>query len=171
MRKKSQMEIVGLLIIVILITLVLFFVLVFLLDSSDSSVAPDDSFAERQLIENFATAFFNSETVCKDANDKQKNMGEVLEQCILDLPTFECGDYYDACVFFNDTLKEMVGDTFDEYGLRYFINVSRTSPSGTITYLANECAENRQGFELFTPKNVREGFTNVVVFFKIRICT
>ncbi len=167
--RKSQMEIVGLLIIVILITLVLFFALVFLLDSSESTTAADDSFVERQLIENFGNSFLDSQTVCLDANDNKKSMNQILEDCVLET-NFECQDYTDACAFFNDTLSEVLNETFEAYGLRYEVNLSSGEESN-LAYISKECDENRQGFEIYTPRNIREGRTNRVAFFKIRVCT
>ncbi len=113
--KKSQMEIVGLLIIVIIISLVLLFVLkvVFTKKSTDTT----QSYEQSKLVEAFVNTLFQTSSDCTG----DTTIKDLLIDCAknpFSSGSLTCTNGQKSCDYANDTIAVILDQTLDQWGFK-----------------------------------------------------
>ncbi|MFA6888780.1 MAG: hypothetical protein WC254_04765 [Candidatus Woesearchaeota archaeon] len=113
--KKSQMEIVGLLIIVIIISLVLLFVLkvVFTKKSTDTT----QSYEQSKLVESFVNTLFQTSSGCTDDTTLKDLLVDCAKNPFTD-GTILCTDGKKSCSYANQTIVYLLQQTLDQWGFK-----------------------------------------------------
>ncbi|MBW2993069.1 hypothetical protein KY317_00670 [Candidatus Woesearchaeota archaeon] len=140
--KKSQLEIVGLVVIVILISLALLFYLQFSLRS-----APEikKTYTNSQLASNMVNALLETSTEC-DGN----TIATLLSDCAMDFEgSYTTGgnlhcetaktELPDSCIFVENTIQNLLGKTLNKWNVKYQLNIFLISdPENPVKYFSNE---------------------------------
>ncbi len=110
--KKSQAEIVGLVIIVLLITVgLLFFVKFVVLNDSDSD--PKKNYVDSELASNMINVLLKTTTDCK-----KSSMTELFQDCA-GFQRIECNDGMDSCSKIQQVSRNIFNNTLDEWKKQY----------------------------------------------------
>ena len=142
-KRKGQMEMMGLAIIVILVSLALLFGIRFAISKGADR---KETFTQEQISENMLNALMLSTTKC-GGND----MTELLQDCA-GLNDTGCGRY-DSCKFFNETARGILDGTLDGWGKNYRLTV--VSSTRTISSVASgECRGSLDQSEYPIPSKV-----------------
>lgn len=134
-RKKAQMEMVGLVVIVILLTLGMLFLAIF----SFKSGTQKKIFTREGLAYSSMSAIMKttvSEGVC-EGNFKPSIGQQLLEDCAQNYfnspdgySNYNCDNKH-SCVFLEETLIELLEDTLGQWNKRYQLKSSLIRSSGT----------------------------------------
>lgn len=123
LNKKSQMELMGLAIIVVLLSLAMVFVIRFVLLKPETSQAKE--YTESELSANFLNTLVETNapdcsnikfsTLFQDcANNKNTGAGG----------TIPCGSQYSSCAYLHDKTKDILTNTFDKWHYSYYFIAS-----------------------------------------------
>ena len=110
--KKSQMEILGLAIVVVLILVATTFVVRFLLLKTPTDYRK--GFVSAELASNMLNTFLK--TSAKDCS--QQTMTELLQDCAQGKSTI-CDNGQDSCQFVESTARDIFSKTFDKWNMKY----------------------------------------------------
>ena len=151
---RAQIEIMGLMIIVIMISLLLFFGMVFLLDAEEPQRPIHKEFSDLQLIDNFGSSLRGAYSPCLRSSGFY-TLGEVLDFCIMGEDT--CNTEQNNCVYFNNTLLNLLESTFSTYGLDYAVNITSTNRQIFFNE-TNSCSSPRvSGYSTTLPSTISSG--------------
>ena len=135
--KKSQLEIVGLVVIVILISLALLFYVQF---SMRSAPEIKKTYTNSQLTSNMVNALLETSTECKG-----NTIAILLADCAADYDRkgilYDCsGDgNIDSCSFVNNTIQDLLDETLDLWKVKYQLSAGLiTQLDNPISYFSNE---------------------------------
>jgi len=121
MKRKAQMEIAGLLVIVVLVSLVLMFVLTFNVSEREDRNTPQQKTKESQIRDNFGPVLL--ETTTQDCHGK--TIRDLLADCDT-VNEIECpGAESTSCAYAKDAIKIIIKETLDKQGFDYFMSVRR----------------------------------------------
>jgi len=139
--KKSQIEIMGLIVIVILV------VLGFLVYIILSSMAPKNDITTEttdELAQNFLTSFVKTDTNCGHS------MTKLIRDCNLD-QQIDCGGI-DSCGFVQETAVDLLNQTLEVWGYAYYFEIPRMGFNHSNPHKVCGINSNRgtQGFEMIS---------------------
>jgi len=154
---KSQMELMGLAIVVILLSIVFLFVIRFVVLREQSDVSKD--FAESELAANFLNTLLDTHAPeCADIK-----FSTLFQDCASSAPgRIECDGQY-SCDYLRDQTSYLFERTFDEWKMQYYFiaYADPNNPTDTLIddlTLGEECKGNRkvkiQPLPLEPPDNV-----------------
>jgi len=139
MKKKSQIEIMGMAIVIILVALGILFVLRFVILKQPSELKK--SFSQSQIASNTLNTLLKTTTVgCKNTD-----ITELLSDCALyQGGGIFCDDGSTSCQFANKTIKKILNDTLAKWGNNYEF-LAYTGPDVIITNIVNNgCPEEKE---------------------------
>ena len=112
LNKKSQMEIIGLAVVVILITLAMIFVIRFSVLNKPEDLKKD--FTQTQLSSNMVNTFLKSTS----RNCNGLSMTELLQDCA-QIQGIYCGNELPSCEYVLEAAREVFGSTLNAWNLDY----------------------------------------------------
>ena len=129
-KKRSQMEIMGLMIVVILVIIGVLFVLKFVILKPPSEVKK--SFLTSQLVSNFGIALLHSSS--------EDCRGTDLSELMIDCTNWyasgggiTCGNGMKSCEYVQDVISGLINQTFEAWHVKYYIRAGTSkSDAGEI---------------------------------------
>ncbi|PIN81023.1 hypothetical protein COV13_02420 [Candidatus Woesearchaeota archaeon CG10_big_fil_rev_8_21_14_0_10_32_9] len=118
-RKKGQIEIMGLLVIVILISLVIFFSLSFNLKNSVNEAPVKQDFKDAQTTGNFGTTLLETTTNCS------RSIRDLLSDCAFTQEVNCAGQT--SCQLANNSINRILEETLDKWNYNYTLQISSDS--------------------------------------------
>jgi len=145
--KKSQMEIMGLAIIVILLTLGVLFVIQFVVLKEPSDVKK--TFTKTQIAANMLNSILK--TTSKEC------YGNTMTQLLQDCANYNenpagliiCENGIDSCEYANSTIEYIFDNTLVEWGGQSFYFSALVEPNSIILEQGSECAGERESKQSF----------------------
>ncbi len=110
MNKKSQVEIMGLIVIVILMAVAMIFVLQFTISKQPASIK---TFSHAELAENMLTTLRYTTTECNSLT-----MSELFKKCV-ELEPGLCPNGENYCLFVQNKVNYLFGETLEKWGRPY----------------------------------------------------
>jgi len=136
MKRKAQIEIAGLLIIVVLVSLVLMFVLTFNVADKENQGEPVKQVKESQIRDNFGPVLLETSTECDG-----KTIRELLADCG-SVREIECpGPDTTSCAYVKTVIGEILKETLVKQGFAYIMSVKKGDSvidTGNM-YFENDC--------------------------------
>lgn len=121
MKKRSQMEAMGLVIIAILLALGLLFVLFMLTGKQDN---PRDEYINRQLASNYINALLDTNVPdCKDYS-----VAELLQDCFT-FKDYECPGLYSSCAIVSIAINDTLDGTMRAWNKDFELRITREDTS------------------------------------------
>lgn len=117
--KKSQTEIIGLVVIVLLLSIGLLFVVLFFLRGGEEP--PHKAFTQKQLPYNMIHSILETESGCRGTN-----MRELFIDCFVS-ESIRCNTV-PSCEYLNDTLEYMFQETLDIWKIEYEFGIKPHNP-------------------------------------------
>jgi len=117
MKRKSQMELLGLAIIVILVSLGFLFVVRFVL------LKPSDNLKKEYTYTEMASNELNAILKSTTDNCKGTDITELLQDCAT-IQRITCEDGRNSCVYVNETIYNILNSTLTDWKKTYIFNVS-----------------------------------------------
>lgn len=145
--KRSQMEIMGLAIIVILVSIGMLFALMWMLQAP--ATKPVQRAKESVLIANFLNTAAGVTTECN-----QRTVRELLRDCALTGGVTTCLGQ-SSCDYVNSILETMFNETLDAWGYDYYFTVEGTGRTSAINF-GEPCPGERE--RKSAPLPVQPGF-------------
>lgn len=137
---KSQIEIMGLIVIVILVAIGFFVYIVLVINKPVED--PVEEFSTDQLAQNFVSSMVKTQTTC------QLPLDRVIQDCMLEQNLNCTGE--SACMVANQTIIFILNKTVNTWGYPYILTI----PQMHLEYTNKKCDANSergtQGFELVT---------------------
>ena len=134
--KKSQTEIMGLMIIVIILSLAMLFVfkVVFLKKTTDIG----QTYEQSKIVEAFVNTLFQTSSGCTSDTTIQNLLVDCAKNPF-DGGTITCTDGRNSCVFVNSTIATILQQTIDEWGYQStgYEFVAVAPPNQEIVYYAS----------------------------------
>ena len=128
MRKKSQMELIGIAIVVVLVSLGMLYVVSFNLSSKQSKLK--QTYTHTELASNSLSAMLKTKAVqCGDVT-----ITELLQDCVRGA-SINCNGT-NSCDYANETINFILNATLIEYDKAYNFSVSQTN----ISFLVKNCS-------------------------------
>ena len=155
--KKSQMEILGLAIVIVLILVATIFVVRFLAFKKPTEYRKD--FVSSELAYNIVNTFLK--TTASECS--QLSMTELLRDCA-QARSITCNNIYNSCKYFNETAKTILRDTLINWRMNYEFSVY-INPDQPLIKLGAVCRGERKSS---TPWPTPIGSGNV--YTKLDIC-
>lgn len=158
-KKKSQMEIMGLAIVVILISLSLIFVVRFVVLKKPTDFKK--AFTQTELASNTLNTFLK--TTSKDCSGL--SMTELLQDCAQG-SSITCGGNMKSCIYVNQTAKEIFTNTLDSWNVEYYFSVyqDESNPRFTLPEPGKPCAGAKKSKLFAIPT------AGATLFVKLDIC-
>jgi len=162
--KKSQVEIMGLLIIVILVVMVIFIVIIF--NAAKTPQTIQKSYTNDQLGTSFILSFLDTSTHCSDG----KTFREVIADCA-STQRLDCLGR-SSCDYLNNTINQsLLDETLTKWGINYEFKVehSRFIHYRNLTYsqgCGSNSMVNKESFQIIPLWPNR----NQVVKVSMKIC-
>jgi len=115
--KKSQLEVLGLAIVVILITLGVLFVIRFIVFKEPTEIRK--SYIKTELASNMLNTLIRTDTTCRS-----KSITELLQDCASNPPngSIDCGSDH-SCKFLNETIEIITNKTLRKWNQDYQFDV------------------------------------------------
>lgn len=117
--KRSQMEIMGLAIVIVLITLGMLFVVRFVIIEENSN--PRTEYTESQLAANLLNAML--QMTATDCNNKQ--IKTLFRDCAL-ANQIRCDGGEDSCSYLDSTVGEILSETLVHWNRKFYFNATNT---------------------------------------------
>jgi hypothetical protein len=155
-KRKGQMEIMGLAIIVILVALGLMFAVQWMLQQPSTKQVQRAE--EATLAANFLNTMLGTTTECN-----KRTMRELLMDCALTQGATKCGGA-SACEYAEGILAQLFRDTFEEWSLRYYFTMQGASSVAEMEF-GEPCAGELE--EKVHPLPVKPGFE---ILLSLEIC-
>lgn len=114
-KKKGQMEILGLAIVVILLTLGVLFFIRFALSEKPSELK--QSYEQTEMASNMINTMLRLDTECRG-----KSMTELMQSCASTIE-INCGNGVMACEYLDNVVDEIMANTLESWGLEYQFSV------------------------------------------------
>ena len=111
MNKRSQVEILGLIVIVILVSVAMIFVLQFSILRKPETIK---TYSDIEVANNMLTSLLQTTTKCNGLA-----FTDLLKDCATDAPEIYCPNNMNSCDYINMTMEELFGKTLDEWGRAY----------------------------------------------------
>ena len=156
-KKKSQMEILGLAIIVVIVLMATLFVVRFVV--LRSPIDYRKGFVSSELASNMLNTLLK--TSAQDC--KQLTMSELIQDCAQETG-LECDNGQDSCKFVSSTANWIFGTTLDKWNYKYEFLAYRENDKPFIK-LGNQCQSEKRS-KLY-PIPIRAA----TVYVKLDICT
>ena len=157
MQRKSQMEIMGLVIIVILIGLGLLFAVQIVLKPQKADQT--QRIKESTLAAQFLNTLLSTTTSCQ-----KRSVKELLQDCAL-ARTVTCETGETSCTYAKKTIKPILDTTLREWRKSYLFSIKGSSEVEKLIFSEGTCIKNK---EVKThPVPVKPGFDIVL---KLEIC-
>jgi len=153
--RKSQMEIMGLAIIMILVGLGLLFAVQFVLKPSQDTTA---RVKESVLAANFLNTILSTNTPCL-----QRNIKELLQDCALTGGIIECPER--SCEYAGQQIKQILENTLEVWRKDYKFSITGAPEVSKITFAKGKCTGDKEAKE--HPVPIKPGF-NIVL--RLEIC-
>ncbi len=158
MVRKSQMEIMGLVIIVILVGLGLLFAVQLVLKKTPTS-DQNNRIKESTLAAHFLNTLLSTTTSCQ-----KRSVKELLQDCALArVVTCETGET--SCAYAQSTIKSILDTTLHEWRKSYVFSIKGSSEVEKIVLSEGTCLKNKE--VKLHPVPVKPGFDIVL---KIELC-
>ncbi|MFH1506301.1 MAG: hypothetical protein ABIE94_04940 [archaeon] len=122
-RRKGQMEMMGLAVIVVLVAIIMLFFISFKVNQVGSEPEPQKEYADTQLATNYILAALKTTTECRGLN-----VQELLQDCAL-RGEVDCTGW-SSCDFVYATLDDLTAQSLDFWGTEYIFTVKH----GTVGY-------------------------------------
>ena len=152
MMKKSQMEIMGLAIIVVLLTLGILFVVQFVVLKEPSDIKK--TFTKSQMAANMLNSILKTNS--KDCYDN--TITQLLQDCTdyNENPAglIICENNLNSCEYANSTIRYIFDNTLAEWGNQIFYFSVFINPNTPILEQGNECSGERESKQSFVKTNV-----------------
>lgn len=149
-KKKSQMEILGLAVIIVLLSFGLLLVFKFVL-MKDSGTPVKQTFSESQQASNILSSILRTSSGCRNTD-----MTELLQDCASLVPTLRCqvgGELFydefgsgaptvvDSCEYVRATVSYLLNQTFKTWNKKYYFiaSVSGENPDDPRIKIGNKC--------------------------------
>jgi hypothetical protein len=113
-KKRAQVEIMGLIIIVILLAVAMIFILQFTISRRPETVS---TYSDKQIAENMRTVLLQTTTNCYD-----NTISELLKKCARE-ELGRCPDNQDYCDFVKSKIDYYFEQTLEEWGRDYNFTV------------------------------------------------
>jgi len=156
-KRKSQMEIMGLAIVVVLIVLGMLFVVRFFVNKEPADYKA--KFTQKQLAQNIVTAFLNTKT----SNCYGMSITELLQDCGQS-QSVTCGDGTGSCLYVRGAATTILSQTLDQWNLKYYFQVYSDNPSNPIFVpLGADCTGELEPGWGYTPASTRTVYTRLDV--------
>jgi hypothetical protein len=155
-KRKGQMEIMGLAIIVILVALGLMFAVQWMLQQPSTKQVQRAK--EATLAANFLNTMLGTTTECN-----KRTMRELLMDCALTRGATRCGGA-SACEYAEGILAQLFRDTFEEWSLRYHFTMQGASSVAEMEF-GEPCAGELE--KKVHPLPVKPGFE---ILLSLEIC-
>lgn len=157
MQLKSQMEIMGLVIIVILVGLALLFAVQFVLTKPKTD--PTQQIKESTLAAHFLNTLLSTTTHCQ-----KRSIRELLQDCAL-ARDVACSVGTNSCTYAYDSIKIVLDTTLLEWHKSYLFSIKGSPEVEKITFSNGNCPKEK---EVKThPVPVKPGFDIVL---KLELC-
>ena len=131
--KKSQAEIVGLVIIVLLITIGLLFVVRFVVLRKPSDVK--QTFVHSELASNMINVLLKTTTDCK-----KSDVTDLFQDCAA-FKRIDC-DEVDSCEMVNDTIEKILNNSLDKWNKQYEFRAYKSNDKEHPISSYGKCANN-----------------------------
>ena len=156
-KRKSQMEIMGLAIVVVLIVLGMLFAVRFFINREP--VDYKAKFTQKQLAQNIVTAFLNTKTL----NCYGMSITELLQDCGQS-KSVTCGDGTDSCKYVRDTADFILSQTLAQWNLDYKFLIYKDVDSPVVDLgLPDGCPGELEPGWGYTPASTRTVYTRLDV--------
>lgn len=147
-RRKAQMEILGLMIVIILIIMGILFAVRFVITKPASETKQE--YTRSQLTSNFGIALLQATTEdCRGID-----MTELLTDCS-EFESITCGNGKRSCDYANESILYILENTLDPWRVKYYISVFANPQMPLLTFNSSGCTDNQPGNseEFFLPAN------------------
>ncbi len=146
--KRSQMEIMGLAIIIILISLGLLFAVQWMLKAPPTK--PVQRAKESVLAANFLNTMLGTTTDCN-----KRTIRELLQDCALTGGVTKC-DGQTSCTYVRSIIQKLFDETFKKWNMPYHIAMTGATPIEQLDFGTKPCPGERE--QKTHPLPVRPGF-------------
>ena len=151
--RKSQMEILGLAIVVVLILVATIFVIRFLVVKAPTEYRK--SFVTAELATNMLNAFLK--TSAKDCS--QLTMTELLQDCA-QAKSITCDNGEDSCKFVDSTARKIFSATFDKWSVQYEFR-AYTDINSPLIKIGSQCKADKRSKLFPIPISAATMYTNL----------
>ena len=156
MNNRSQMEILGLAIVVVLILVATIFVVRFLVIKSPTEYRK--GFISAELASNMLSTFLK--TAAGDCS--QLTMTELLQDCA-QARSINCGNGQDSCSYVESTAKHIFESTFDKWNTKYEF-LAYTDAHSPLIKIGKPCRSEKRSKVFPLPIN------SATMYVKLDIC-
>ena len=153
MNKKSQMEILGLAIVVVLILVATIFVVRFFVLKTPTEYRK--GFISAELASNMLNAFLK--TAAKDCS--QLTMTELMQDCA-QVRSITCDNGQDSCKFVESTANKIFENTLDEWNMKYEF-LAYTDINSPLIRLGKSCRTEKRSKLFPIPINTATMYTKL----------
>ena len=156
-KKRAQLEIMGLMIVIILIIVGVLFAVRFVITKPAATTKQD--YTRSQLTSNFGIALLQATT--KDC--RGVDMTELLSDCA-EFQSITCDNGMRSCVYANSTIRFILNQTLNSWRVKYHVKAFTKPQFPLIDINSSGCHDNLPGNseEFFLPTDV--GLLTVKVF-------
>lgn len=129
--KRSQMELMGLSILMIVIFLGITFFLVTFKKMTPKSQY--DTYKSQAIPSNFGLALLNMNTKCPN--------NPTVKELLIDCQTVQSITCFGekSCKYVNETINDVLAKTLDKMGVHYQLNISMENTNAQIYFRSNKC--------------------------------
>ena len=144
--KKSQMEIMGLAIVVILLLVGLVFAIRFIVLKNPANFRK--SFTSSEMASNMLNTFLKTHS----EDCRKLKMSELMQDCAKG-STITCDDGKDSCSYAEDAAMSIFSNTFDKWDVNYHFTAF-TEDGPRIIDIGDSCAGEKKSKTFFVPGTV-----------------
>ena len=152
-KKKSQMEILGLAIVVVLVLVATIFVVRFLVIKGPTDYRK--SFVTSELATNMLSTFLR--TSAKDCS--QLTMTELMQDCSQS-KSITCDNGEDSCKFIDSTARKVFSATFDKWSMQYEF-LAYTDISSPLIKIGKQCQASKRSKVFPIPINTATMYAQI----------
>jgi|SRR3989338_6568853 len=156
--KKSQMEIVGLALIVVLVGLVLLFAVQYTFKKPQQTI---QKAKEKTTAENFLSAMLKTNTLCQ-----KRTIGELIQDCAL-ARMMDCGNSQDSCLNAKTTIQYLLENTIKKWNKQYRFIIDGAENTNSLHFESSTTACKGEKASATRPFTITAGFD---VTIKLDIC-
>jgi len=148
---KSQMEIMGLVVIVILVSIAMLFVIRFVILQPAEDYKSD--YVDMEIASNLVSSILK--TTSPDCY--HNTFRELLQDCAEnpDNPSITCTTGEDSCVFVKGKLNQILGATLDDWGTKFQLNAKMDGSDSWVKDLNFEDSKNTCTLGPYTSKDAK----------------
>ncbi|MBU1705021.1 MAG: hypothetical protein KJ922_06680 [Nanoarchaeota archaeon] len=165
MKKKAQMELMGLAIVVILISIAMLFVIRFVVLQKPAEYKKE--FTQSQLASNLLNTLLK--TTNPDCHDL--TFTEVFQDCARNpsSPSVQCNRTHDSCRFLNESVRSILNKTLDDHFMLYEFSakVNNDYAIGVVPEIEERCTGGFKSKQFPIPVSASGTDT---LFVKLNLC-